>query len=56
MAARRVSARLARHRRLDISDVALIEVAFVPERVMKVSRPSVVVVLDALAAESPPRP
>lgn len=48
----RISRRLTEHQRLTISDVALIEVAFVLERVMKLSRPSVAAALNALAAES----
>lgn len=48
----RVVQRLAAHPRLAISDVALIEVTFVLERVMKLSRPTVVAALNALAAES----
>lgn len=49
---RRVSRRLTQHPQVTISDVALIEVVFVLERVMKVSRDSIVAAISALAAES----
>lgn len=48
----RVDALLAVHPRLTVPDVALIEVVFVLERVMKLPRESIATALGGLAAEN----